>query len=314
MGVAVVVLVVLGAGIGLALGDASGVPFEHDIAPSNRDPLMAALARGLLILALAWVFIGMLSARTQLVRRPGAAAARATWLASTRPWRARESTLGMLRLDHWLLLVVPVALLLGTRAIQTSFRSWVHLTIVLAAWAVFALVLRWLLGFHRSPFPVIAAVGGVVVLRCIVTLFALSVDGPGGHWFAFLTDPTARVVYVALSFALFVWVFVAAGWAMRVQIGWRRAWGAVLGAVGAGVAVPSLVIAVVGFERVLAAWNGETGLLVASRISEVTAALGAADQIVWALFAAGSVLFAAGCLLAMRGASRVAARTDSYVI
>ena len=72
-----------------------------------------------------------------------------------------------------------------------------------------------------------------MVLRCIVTLFALSFAGPSGYWFAFLTDPTRRVLYIAVAFALFVWVFVAAGWAISVQIGVRRATGAVLGAVGA---------------------------------------------------------------------------------
>ena len=39
----------------------------------------------------------------------------------------------------------------------------------------------------------IAAVGGVVVLRCIVTLFALSFSGPGGYWFAFWTEPVASL-------------------------------------------------------------------------------------------------------------------------
>ena len=86
----------------------------------------------------AWLVIGMVAARTRLVRRPGAAAARASWLASTRPWRARESTLGMLPLDRWLLLVVPGALLVATRAVQTSFLSWTHLAVVLGAWLVFA--------------------------------------------------------------------------------------------------------------------------------------------------------------------------------
>ncbi len=74
---------------------------------ADRDLTMAWFARILLVLALAWVVIGMLSARTRLVAKPGAAAARASWLGSSRPWRARESTLGMLPLDRWLLLGVP---------------------------------------------------------------------------------------------------------------------------------------------------------------------------------------------------------------
>ena len=152
----------------------------------------------------------MIAARTRLVRRPGAAAARASWLASTRPWRARESTLGMLPLDRWLMIGVPAALLVATRAVQTSFLSWTHLAVVLGAWLVFALVVRLFVG-RRSPWPVIAAVGGVLVLRCIVTLVALSFTGPGGYWFAFWTEPALRTVYIAIAFALFVWLFVAAG-------------------------------------------------------------------------------------------------------
>ena len=269
---------------------------------ADRDPAMAWMARGLLVLALAWVVIGMISARTPMVRRPGAAAARATWLGSTRPWRARESILGILRTDRWMLLIVPVALLVGTRAIQTSFLSWVHLAVVLAAWVVFALVARWLLGSRHTPFALIAAVGGAVVLRCIVTLFALSFAGPSGYWFAFLTDPTRRVLYIAVAFALFVWVFVAAGWAISVQIGVRRATGAVLGAVGAGLALPSLAIAVIGFEEALTAWNDQVGLLPygLSRILGITTHLGIPDETPWVLCAAGVVLCIAGVLLSLR--------------
>lgn len=300
--ITILVLLVGGAGIGLAVGDALGIRTEPPRVSADRDPTMAWMARGLLVLAFAWVLIGMISARTTMVRRPGAAAARATWLASTRPWRARESTLGMLRTDRWLLPVVPAALLVGTRAIQTSFLSWVHLAVVLAAWVVFALVVRWLLGSHHTSYPVIAAVGGAVVLRCIVTLFALSFGGPGGYWFAFLTDPVRRVLYIAVAFALFVWVFVAAAWAISVQIGARRATGAVLGAVGAGLALPSLAIAVVGFERALTAWNDQVGLLPwgLSRILGITTHLGIPDETPWVLCGAGAVLFVVGALLSRR--------------
>ncbi len=132
---------------------------------ADRDLLMSWLARVLLVLALAWIVIGMLSARTRLVRRPGAAAARASWLGSILPWRARESTLGMLPLDRWLMVLVPGALLVATRAVQTSFLAPVQLAVTLGAWAVFVAVLMLLLR-GRSPWAaVIAAVGGVVVLR-----------------------------------------------------------------------------------------------------------------------------------------------------
>lgn len=275
---------------------------------AERDLAMAWIARVLLALALAWVVIGIVAARTRLVRRPGAAAARASWLASTRPWRARESTLGMLRLDRWLLLVVPAALLVATRAVQTSFLSWTHLAVVFGAWAVFALVVRAFVG-RRSPWPVIAAVGGAIVLRCIVTLAALSLTGPGGYWFAFWTEPVMRTAYIALAFALFVWVFVAAGWALAAQVRARRATGYVLGAIGAGLAVPALAIGSIGLETALSLWNDEMGLLPwgLARILGITTYLEIPPETPWIAAAFGGVLFVVGLLLAVPWRRRPAA-------
>lgn len=275
---------------------------------AERDLTMAWLARVLLALALAWVVIGILSARTRLVRRPGAAAARAAWISSTRPWRARESTLGMLDLDRWLLLVIPGALLVATRAVQTSFLSWTHLAVVLGAWLVFALVVRLCVG-RRSPWPVIAAVGGVVVLRCIVTLIALSFTGPGGYWFAFWTDPVLRSVYIAVAFALFVWVFVAGGWALSAQVGARRATGYVLAGVGAALAVPALVVGAIGLETALSAWNDEMGLLPwgLARILGITTYLEIPAETPWLAAATGAVVLGIGVLLAVPWRRRGAA-------
>ena len=265
-----------------------------------RDEPMAWVARVLLVLALAWVVIGMLAARTRLVAKPGAAAARATWIASTRPWRARESTLGMLELDRWLLLIVPAGLLVATRAVQTSFLSWTHLAVIVGAWVVFALVLR-LFVWERSPWPVIAAVGGVVVLRCIVTLFALAFTGPGGYWFAFWTDPLLRTVYISIAFALFVWVFVAAGWALSAQVRARRATGYVLAAVGAGLLVPAVAVGAIGLETALTLWNDEMGLLPwgLARILGITTYLEIPSVTPWAAAAFGGALLVVGLLLAV---------------
>ncbi|MFF2271534.1 hypothetical protein ACFVTX_04635 [Agromyces sp. NPDC058136] len=267
---------------------------------TERDPAMAWIARVLLLLALAWVVIGAVATRSRLVGKPGAAAASATWVASTRPWRARETTLGLYDLDRWLLILVPVALLVGTRAVQTSFLSWTHLAVVLGAWTVFALVLRYCVGL-RSPWPVIAAVGGAVVLRCIVTLVALSFTGPGGYWFSFWTDPVLRTAYIALAFALFVWVFVAAGWAAAGQVGARRATGFVLAAVGAALLVPSLVIGAIGLERALTLWNDELGLLPwgLARILGITTYLDIPSETAWFAAGFGAVLLLVGVLLAL---------------
>ncbi|WP_137844212.1 hypothetical protein [Microbacterium sp. 2FI] len=267
---------------------------------AERDLTMAWLARGLLVLAAAWVLIGILAARTRLVRRPGAAAARATWLASTRPWRARESTLGTLELDRWLMLVVPAALLVATRAVQTSFLSWTHLAVVLGAWLMFLLVVRVCVG-RRSPWPVIAAVGGVIVLRCIVTLAALSFTGPGGYWFAFWTEPLFRTLYIAVAFALFVWVFVAAGWALSSQVGGRRASGFVLAGIGAGLFVPAVVIGAIGLESALTIWNDEMGLLPwgLARILGITTYLEIPVETPWIAAGLGALLVVVGGLLSL---------------
>ena len=273
---------------------------ELGVQRADRDMAMAWIARGLLLLAGLWVVIGVLASRTRLVRRPGAAAARAAWLGATRPWRARESTLGLLPLDRWLLLGIPAALLVATRAVQTSFLSWTHLAVVLGAWLVFLVVVR-LLVRRRSPWPVIAAVGGVIVLRCIVTLLALAVTGPGGYWFAFWTEPTRRTVYIAVAFALFVWLFVAAGWALGSQIGARRATGTVLAGIGAGLAVPAFVVAVVGLEAALTVWNDEMGLLPwgLARILGITVYLDIPEATAWFAAGFGLVIAVIGVLLAL---------------
>ena len=275
---------------------------------AERDLTMAWLARVLLVFAGAWLLIGMIAARTRLVRRPGAAAARASWIASTRPWRARESTLGMLELDRWLLLAVPAALLVATRAVQTSFLSWTHLAVVFGAWAMFALVVRACVG-RRSPWPVLAAVGGVVVLRCLLTLFAVAFTGPGGYWFGFWTDPVLRTAYITVAFALFVWVFVAAGWALSAQVGARRATGYVLAGVGAGLAVPAAVVGVIGLETALTLWNDEMGLLPwgLARILGITTYLEIPASTPWVAAGAGAVLLVIGVLLALPWQRRGAA-------
>lgn len=183
---------------------------------ADRDVAMAWVARVLLGLAAAWLVIGMLAARTRLVRRPGAAAARSTWLSSTRPWRARESTLGMLPLDRRLTFGVPAALVVGTSVVQASFLAVTELVVTVLAWGAVAVVLR-LSAWRRSPWPVFAAAGGALVGRCVVILAAMSVAGPGGFWATVWASPVLRTLYVAAVFALFVWVFVAAGWALATQ-------------------------------------------------------------------------------------------------
>lgn len=201
-------------------------------------------ARALMALALAWLVIGMFAAQTSLVRRPGAAGARATWLSSSRPWRARESSLGLLPLDRALMFAIPAALLVGTRILQAELTSWGELLAVLAGWVVFAVVVRLLVG-GRSPWPVIAAVGGGVVLHSILSLAEISFAGPDGWWSVVVSSPVLRAIASGVAFAATAWIFVAGAWALHGTFGARRAVGFILAGLGAGVAVMVAVLTAV---------------------------------------------------------------------
>lgn len=228
--------------------------------PRAVDPTTEWVARLLLLLGVVWVGIGMISARTRLVRRPGAAAARATWVASTRPWRARESSLGLLPLDRWLMIIVPGGILVATRVVQTPRDGLSSEALAVASWLVFAVAVRLLLG-RRSPWPIIAAVGGAIVLRCVVALLAVSFSGPDGVWPEVWSLPVLRVVYLTVAFALVAWVFVVAGWSLSAQIGPRRAVGIALAGVGVASALPAATIAVVGARDAVRSWNDQIGIL-----------------------------------------------------
>jgi hypothetical protein len=297
----VVAVVLLAVGVVVAVSLADPLQGAADLdalreAEDRDDGLLTWAARVLLVLAVAWVVIGMLSARTRLVRRPGAAGARAAWLASSRPWRARESTLGMLPLDRWLMILVPGALLVATRAVQTALLGWIDLAVSLGAWLVFAVVVRLLLG-RRSPWPVIAAVGGTVVLRCILSLIAVSIAGPGAFWVTFWTDPPLRFAYLVPAVALALWVFVAAAWALTAQFSRRRSWGIVLAGLGAALAVPAAIIALAGIEAVTGVWSGQ---LPGVR-PDLDAVFGSrvAAPAAWAAAAAGAVVAVVGVILAL---------------
>lgn len=255
-------MVALGiSGILLAFGAVIAVLVD----PFTRVPMMVDattewLARLLLLLGVAWLVIGMLAARTSLVRRPGAAAARATWIASTRPWRARESTLGVLPLDRWLMILVPGGLLVTTRIVQTPRDGLWGVAVAIAGWLLFAFAVRLLLG-RRSPWPIIAAVGGALVLRCVVALVAVALSGPEGVWPDLWALPAVRILYLMIAFALVAWVFVAAGWALSAQLGRRRAGGIALAGMGIGYALPAATIALMGARDALRSWNEQIGIL-----------------------------------------------------
>lgn len=249
----VALLLVIGVALALVIDPFARVPLEV-------DPATEWIARALLFLAVAWVVIGMLAARTRLVGRPGAAAARATWIASTRPWRARESTLGSLPLDRWFMIAIPGGLLVATRIVQAPRDGLSSVVLAVVGWLVFALAVRLLLG-ARSPWPIIAAVGGALVLRCMVALAAVAMSGRDGAWPALWNIPGVRIAYLAVAFALVAWVFIVAGWSLRPQLGPRRAAGIALGGVGIAFALPTATSAIVGPDTALPSWNRQIGVL-----------------------------------------------------
>lgn len=243
----------------------SGAILATVVDPFAREPMMVGamaewFGRLLLVLGAAWVGIGMVAARTRLVRRPGAAAARATWIASSRPWRARESSLGLLPLDRWLMIIVPGGVLVATRVVQTPRDGLWSIALAIAGWLVFAVAVRLLLG-RRSPWPIIAAVGGAIVLRCVVALIPVSLSGPDGTWPELWAVPVVRVLYLTVSFALVVWVFVVAGWSLSAQLGRRRAAGVALAGMGVAYGFPAATIAVMGARDALRSWNDQIGIL-----------------------------------------------------
>lgn len=274
---------------------------ELGIGRSERDPAMAWLARGLLALAVGWLVAGAVVA---FRRRGGAprSAASASWVAATRPWRAADVGPGMPRPQRVLLVAVPGVLLLATRGVQTSFLAPVHLLVVLGAWLVLVGVVAALL-HGRVPWGVAAAAGGVLVARCALALLAMSSTGPGGYWYAFWTQPGRRTAYVTVAVALFLWLLVATAWALTVTVGRRRAAGAVLAGVGAGLAVPAAVIGAVGLEAALTVWNDQVGLLPwgLSRILGITVYLGIPADTAWWAAGVGAVVCGVGLLLVLPG-------------
>ncbi|MDR6905304.1 hypothetical protein J2X63_000990 [Agromyces sp. 3263] len=281
---------------------------ELGVQRAERDLPMAWAARVLVILLAAWLGYGI-AAGSGRVRWPGARAARALWVAATRPWRAAEVTEGLGRLERVLVVAVPALALALSRGIQTWFLAPSHLLVTLGAWLVFVLVL--LLVLRRcSAWPVLAAVGGAAILRVVLLLVVLAPTGPGGYWFGFWTDPTARNAYITVAFAAFGWVLVAGAWALATQVGALRAVGAVVAGAGAVLAVFGSLIGLIGLEAALTAWNDEMGLLPwgLSRILGISVYLDIPADTAWWAAIAGGVLVVVGLLLVLLGLRRRRAR------
>nr|WP_237499880.1 hypothetical protein [Streptomyces sp. SID8379] len=223
---------------------------------ADRDPAMAWWARALLLALLA-LTVTALTARGL----PGAAGVRALLTGAARPWRVHALPDPPGRADRAVVWLLPAVALVASRAVHTWFLAPLHLALTLGAWLLFAGVLRCATG--RSGHRLAAAVGGAALLRTLPLLAVLAVRGPGDYWSGFWTSTYGRFAYVTVAWALLLWVFAAAWWALRHGHGHRRrrATGWVAAAVGVPLAVGGAVAWTVGAETSLSTWNDQLALL-----------------------------------------------------
>ena len=253
---------------------------------AERDLPMAWAARILLLLSIALLAVGVFVRRARMPR--------ALVIAATQPWRATSVTDGLTRLDKTLLVALPAIALLLSRGIYTWLDAPAHVIVTSAAWVVLAGVLA-LVVRRRNPWPVIAAAGGAIMLRVILLTAVLSPRGPGGYWFGFWTNPDQRFAYITIAFALFMWVLVAAAWALAAQLGGRRASAALLASAGTVLVVVGSLIGAIGLEAALTIWNDQMALLPwgLSRILGLTVYLEIPADTVWYAVGFGALLLVA---------------------
>ncbi|MEV4212479.1 hypothetical protein [Micromonospora sp. NPDC049662] len=263
---------------------------------ADRDPAMAWAARALLASILLVLLLGLRG------RGFGAAAARGLLLGALRPWRVAALPTPRTRADRLMVWLVPAVVLVASRLVLTWFAAPAHLLVTLGGWALFALVVRLVVG-RRDPFHLWAALGGVALLRSVLLLAALAPRGPGGYWFAFWTAPGLRAAYVTVAFAAFCWLFVVTAVVLRDRYGLRRASavGLTLTAVGVPLGALSALVSAVGLERALTVWNDQLALLPwgLSRILGITVYLGIPAQLPAYTATAGIALVAVGLLLSL---------------
>jgi hypothetical protein len=260
---------------------------------ADRDEAMAWLARLLLVLLLVVFVLGTEPGQRVLRGVPGSAAIRGLWLGMTRPWHVTSVTPG--RMDRTLVWLLPAAVLIVSRAVYTWFAAPAHLVLVLGAWLLFALALRWLMR-GEDRFVLSAAIGGVALGRTVILLIALAGRGPGRYWYDFWTEPGLRSFYVSVAFAAFCWTFAVAYLVLRDAYAKRGAAGTTLIAIGVPLAVLGSAVAAIGLEQALTTWNDQMALLPwgLSRILGITTYLGIPTELPAVAAVAGLVLAALG--------------------
>ncbi|MER6970145.1 hypothetical protein ABT304_03750 [Nocardioides sp. NPDC000445] len=255
---------------------------------ADRDPAMAWIARGLLVLSMAGLIL-VRPLRTAL----------------TRPWRLgrllRERPVR--RWERVVVLVLPLLVLVLGRLTLTWFAAPSHVALTVGAWVLFALALRLLIG-RRDPFALWTVLGAVVLVRSVILMAALANRGPGRYWFLFWTDPGPRTFYITVAFAGFGLLFVATALALRSAYGFTRrgAVGRVLIAAGVPVVLGGAGVAMLGTERALTVWNDQMALIPwgLSRILGITVHLGIPTSLPWFAVACGAAAALVGVTLSVR--------------
>lgn len=195
-----------------------------------------------------------------------------------------------------LVLGIPLVAVLWSRSVFTWFLAPAHLVLVGLGWAVLALAVA-----ATRSWWVATAVGGAVTLRCLLLLGVLSLRGPGGYWFGFWAEPTARTAYVVVSFVLLGWVLACLVWSLAGATGRRRAAAVCLAVVGAAMVAIGLLVGAIGLEDAMTTWNDQLALLPwgLSRILGITVYLGIPVALPWYLAGLGGLLVVAALVLAL---------------
>ena len=175
----------------------------------------------------------------------------------------------------------------SARAFVSAQATAIRLVVVLLAVA-FVLIQT-----YKTP--------DLIIWTTVILLVALVSRGPGGYWFAFWTRPQARSIYVTIAFAAFVWVLVVAWIALRdaYSVSRRGSWGRLLVACGVPLLVLGGLVAAIGLETALTAWNDQMALLPwgLSRILGITVYLGIPTELPVYVAALGGVLAVVGAAL-----------------
>lgn len=234
---------------------------------AERDLPMAWLARAGLLLVLA--LLGLSRTGRTMVRT------------ALTPWREPAPV------NRALVLAIPLVAVVWSRLVLTWALAPAHLLLVGLGWAALALGVA-----ATRSWWVATAVAGAVTLRTLLLLGVLSVRGPGGYWFGFWAEPTARTAYVVASFVLFGWVLACLVWSLAGSTGRRRAAALCLAVVSLVLLAIGLLLAAVGLEDAMTVWNDQLALLPwgLSRILGITVYLGIPLALPWYLVGAGAVL------------------------